>query len=76
MLVRERISQGQSDDEIKAYLSARYGDLILLKPPVKTRTLPLWFAPWLLFLGGAVAVFFIVRSHGNAQTSSDDHDAS
>ncbi len=74
VLVRERIAQGQSDDQIKAYLSARYGDLILLKPPVKTRTLPLWFAPWILFLGGGIAVFFILRRHGAAQTPSDDHD--
>ncbi|MEM7500319.1 MAG: cytochrome c-type biogenesis protein, partial [Pseudomonadota bacterium] len=45
MLLRERIAEGDSDAEALAYISARYGDYVLLKPPVKAETLPLWIAP-------------------------------
>lgn len=49
-LVREKISAGESDAEITQYLVARYGEAILMAPPVKPATLPIWLAP-LLILG-------------------------
>ena len=57
-LIREHIAAGESDDEIKAFLVARYGDFILLRPPVAWNTALLWFGPILLLLlgGGAVAL--------------------
>jgi len=59
-LVRERLSAGDSDAETVAFIVERYGDWVLLKPPVKTQTLLLWGAPALLLLVGAlmVAVWF------------------
>ena len=54
ILVRERLSAGDSDDQVRAYLVNRYGDFVLLDPPFKRRTLVLWLgAPALLLLAGA-----------------------
>lgn len=50
--VYQMVKEGKSDSEISDYLTARYGDFILFKPPVKGVTLLLWFGPILfLFLG-------------------------
>jgi len=59
-LIRERIAQGRSNAEIKAYLTERYGDYVLLNPPVKPATYVLWYGPAvLLVLGGlGVVVYF------------------
>jgi cytochrome c-type biogenesis protein CcmH len=54
VLVRERLAAGDSDQQVLDYLVRRYGDYVLLKPPVKPATYALWFgAPALLVLGGA-----------------------
>ena len=53
VLVRERLVAGDSDRQVLDYLVKRYGDYVLLKPPVKPETYALWFgAPALLALGG------------------------
>jgi len=56
--VRERLSAGDSNDQVFAFMVARYGDYVLLKPPFKTGTLVLWLgAPLLLLVaGGALLV--------------------
>ena len=45
LLVRERLKAGDSDDAVRDYLVARYGDFILLKPPFEMATLLLWVTP-------------------------------
>ena len=57
--VRERLTAGDSDDQVFAYMVARYGDYVLLKPRLTGETLILWFTPFLILLGGAA--FFILR---------------
>ncbi len=57
LLVRERIVAGDSDAEVKAFLVARYGDYVLLDPPMKSTTYALWFGPVLILLLGALGVF-------------------
>jgi len=57
------IQVGKSDQQIKAFMVARYGDFILFKPPVANRTYFLWFAPFLLLLIGSIVLFFVVRQH-------------
>jgi cytochrome c-type biogenesis protein CcmH len=52
--VYELVRDGQSDDEISDYLTARYGDFILFKPPVKTITALLWFGPFAFLIIGVV----------------------
>lgn len=55
-LVRQQIAQGQSDRQIEDFLVARYGDFILMKPPVQPNTWLLWLAPFVVLgAGGAVA---------------------
>ncbi|MDX1710265.1 MAG: cytochrome c-type biogenesis protein [Rhodovibrionaceae bacterium] len=60
VLIRERIQAGDSNAEVKAYLVERYGDYVLLKPPVRPATYLLWFGPLAVLLLGAagVAVYF------------------
>ena len=60
--VREKMRQGMTDAEIKHYLTQRYGDFVLYKPPVKSITWLLWFGPFILLLGSAASlVFFLQR---------------
>jgi cytochrome c-type biogenesis protein CcmH len=58
-LVRERLKSGDSDTQVFTYLTQRYGDYVLLRPPVRSDTLLLWFGPAiaLLIAGGAIIVF-------------------
>ncbi len=62
VLVRERLSAGDSDADIYTYLVQRYGDYVLLKPPVQQNTILLWAAPALIFVAaGFGAALFLVR---------------
>jgi cytochrome c-type biogenesis protein CcmH len=55
-LVRQRIAAGQSDQQIQDFLVSRYGDFILMKPPLQSDTWLLWLGPFLVLgIGGAVA---------------------
>lgn len=56
VILRERLQAGDTDQQVKEYLTARYGDFILLKPPFRARTLLLWFGPALVFLAGAAMI--------------------
>jgi cytochrome c-type biogenesis protein CcmH len=65
LLLRERLVAGDSDAAIRAYLVARYGDFVLLKPPFKTTTLALWLTPALLLgLGGLLVAVTLRRRAG------------
>lgn len=63
ILVRERLKAGDSDKQVIDFVVARYGDFVLLKPPVNEQTLGLWFGPLaLVALGlGGIAVYFARR---------------
>lgn len=52
LLVREKIKTGASDKEIRAFLVARYGEFVLLKPPLTRETFLLWTLPFLILLAG------------------------
>ena len=76
ILVRERIKAGDSDKQVLDYLVARYGDFVMLKPPLKSTTYLLWFGPLLVFLlaAGGLLVYFRRRraqfaASGGAATS-------
>lgn len=63
-MVRERLEKGDSDDQVIAYMRDRYGDYVLMSPPVEGSTLLLWGAPLLVFATGlSVVVVFIRRQH-------------
>ncbi|GAB5376111.1 MAG: cytochrome c-type biogenesis protein CcmH [Acuticoccus sp.] len=66
VLVRERLSAGDSDGEVFAYLTARYGDFVRLRPPFSLATLLLWITPALaaVFAVGAAIVYLRSRQGG------------
>lgn len=63
--VRRLISEGASDAEIKAFLSSRYGEFVLYRPPVTPTTFVVWAAPFLLLLLGGVAFFRILAKRSS-----------
>ena len=64
VLIREKIQEGQSNQEIKDFLQSRYGDYVLLNPPMKPETYVLWYGPAAITAIGAlgVGVFFWRRN--------------
>jgi cytochrome c-type biogenesis protein CcmH len=58
--LRELMAAGKSDAEIMQYMTDRYGDYVLYKPPVVPRTMLLWAAPILLLVGGGIAAAIVI----------------
>ena len=58
ILIRNKITEGNSDKEIYKFLTDRYGDFILLNPPIQLSTLALWFLPFVFFIVGVFVVFW------------------
>jgi cytochrome c-type biogenesis protein CcmH len=70
VLLRDRIKLGETDDQVRAFLVHRYGNFVLLRPPLQLDTIVLWFSPF-LFLGiGAVLVwsYFRAMKHERGQS--------
>jgi cytochrome c-type biogenesis protein CcmH len=61
VLVRQRITAGDSNDRVVAYIRSRYGDFVLLRPPFVIGTLVLWLGPLAILLLGAVALVRFYR---------------
>jgi len=61
ILVRDRLSAGDSDDEVMAYVVARYGEFVLLRPRFHGQTWLLWGAPFIILLVGVIAVLLTLR---------------
>lgn len=53
-VIRQKLAEGQTEEEVLAYFEGRYGEWILLKPKPEGINLILWIVPALLLLGGAV----------------------
>jgi len=65
--VREQMRSGRSDDQIKAWLTQRYGDFVLYRTPVKSSTWLLWFGPFLLLIAGiAGLLIYLARRRARA----------
>lgn len=60
LLVRERLTKGDTDKQVLDFLVARYGEFVLLKPPLESRTIILWALPPVALLAGAIALFLAV----------------
>ena len=58
ILIRSKIQEGKKDEEIYKFLTDRYGDFILLKPPFKLSTLALWVLPFIFLIIGIFVIFF------------------
>ena len=59
--VREMIRRGDSDSQIVDYMTARYGDFVLYRPPFKGSTALLWFGPAALLIGGLAVLVVVLR---------------
>ena len=72
--VREMLARGQSDKQIIDYMTARYGDFVLYRPPLKSTTALLWFGPAALLFGGVVTLFFVLRRRSRMAPEMFDAD--
>jgi cytochrome c-type biogenesis protein CcmH len=61
ILVRERLTKGDSDEQVMSFLVSRYGEFVLLKPPFEWHTAILWLTPLFAVLVGAIAMFAAIR---------------
>lgn len=61
LIVRERLAAGDRDEEVLLFIQERYGDYVLLSPPLKTETLFLWFSPLILLVIGGSLLFLLRR---------------
>jgi cytochrome c-type biogenesis protein CcmH len=61
LLVRERLQAGDSDRQVLDFLTARYGDFVLLNPPVNAKTFLLWILPAGLLVGGGLVLVLAMR---------------
>lgn len=67
LLVRERLVAGDTDDEVFAYVQARYGDFVLFNPPWKPSTYLLWTLPFAIMLVAALAFAMFLRRRARPQ---------
>jgi cytochrome c-type biogenesis protein CcmH len=65
--VRGLVAKGESDAEVKKYLTDRYGDFVLYKPPLAARTVILWFGPFVLLV---VGLFWVIRYARKSRSAS------
>jgi cytochrome c-type biogenesis protein CcmH len=68
VIVREQLKAGATDDQVRAYLVARYGDFVLLKPPFKAKTALIWTGPFLLLLGAGIGIYLYYRRAKRVET--------
>jgi len=72
--VREMLEAGKSRQEIIDYMTARYGDFVLYRPPFKATTALLWLAPALMALGGMLALVLVLRRRSRMADDQFDPD--
>ena len=72
--VREMLGQGKTNREIIDYMTARYGDFVLYRPPVKNTTALLWFGPAVLLAGGLTTLWLVLRRRSRMPGDQFDPD--
>jgi cytochrome c-type biogenesis protein CcmH len=71
VLVRERLVAGDDDTGVLSYITARYGDYVLLRPPFKASTYVLWIGPVVVLLLGGLGAALFLRGRNRAATAGD-----
>src|SRR5512145_2594436 len=71
--VREMLQRGDSEQQVIDYMTARYGDFVLYRPPVKASTALLWFGPALLLIAGVTTLVLVLRRR--SQLADDQFEA-
>lgn len=70
LIVREKLVAGESEDAILAFLVARYGEFVLLKPRFTMATALLWLGPFLVLLAGGIGIVLLARRRRVAENSA------
>jgi cytochrome c-type biogenesis protein CcmH len=73
--VREMLRQGQSEAQILDYMTQRYGDFVLYRPPVKSTTTLLWYGPAALLIGGVLVLIVVLRRRSKLPDDRFEPDA-
>ncbi len=71
VLVRERLVAGDDDSGVLSYITARYGDYVLLRPPFKASTYVLWIGPVVVLLLGALGAALFLRGRSRPAAAGD-----
>lgn len=74
--VREMLQRGDTDAQILSYMTDRYGDFVLYRPPVKSTTWLLWWGPALLLIGGLITLVVVLRRRSRLPASAFEPDPS
>ena len=72
--IREMIERGMSDEQIRSYMTDRYGDFVLYKPPFKATTALLWAGPAVLLAGALLALFIVLFRRQRMSADAFDPD--
>jgi cytochrome c-type biogenesis protein CcmH len=72
--IRTQLTQGRSEDEIRRYMTDRYGDFVLYRPPFKASTALLWAGPPLLLVAALAGLFVMLRRRLRASPDQFDPD--
>jgi cytochrome c-type biogenesis protein CcmH len=70
--VRKQVEEGKTDDDIRAFFRARYGDFVLLRPEIDAATILLWLTPLLMLLGGGAIVLSMRKRPSDLVEDGDD----
>ncbi|WP_346764884.1 cytochrome c-type biogenesis protein [Caulobacter sp. 602-2] len=71
LLVRDQVKQGRSDDEIRAFLTERYGEFVLLKPPFSPGNAVLWLTPLAVLLAGGGLMVALLRRRASVEAAPE-----
>ena len=72
--VRTMLDRGDTNEQIIKYMTDRYGDFVLYRPPVKPTTLLLWYGPAALFVAGVVTLVLVLRRRGRLRDDQFEPD--
>jgi cytochrome c-type biogenesis protein CcmH len=70
--IREQLNAGKSEEEVREFMVARYGDFVLYRPPLKASTVALWIGPFVLLLSGFWILVRRIRKPRPAQPELSD----
>ncbi len=70
--VRKLMEQGKTDEEVVAYLVARYGDFVTFRPPVKASTALLWFGPFAMLIIGLITLVVVLKKRAKLLEAEDN----
>jgi cytochrome c-type biogenesis protein CcmH len=71
LLVRERLTKGDSDQQVLSFLVSRYGEFVLLRPPLEWHTLLLWGLPPAALAAGTIGLFIMSRRRRSMAAEAD-----